>query len=402
MDISVIMLTCNRAARCRETLLHNAHALKKYCSEIILVNNGREPVGCPDGFPAEVAFREITMPSNKGAAARNSGIQIARSDILLMLDDDAYLADHMIGSVLECLRTPQAPGTVALRVENMQGREEACLLPSVFHGCAVAFLRRALIAVGGYPEKYIYYGEEYDLAFRLYQNQWRAVMCNTPDRVRHVRDSAGRSKDRIIHYLVRNNLFTWGRFLPRPLLAPAVVDTWQRYYLVARKEKALSGFRKGVAAGLFSLARGRRHPRPLHPAALQQALLIEAAAQWIPVMKEAAKPLVICGIGKFPRVWQRQMRAAGLRIIAYYDMNRCWKGQAVNGVPVQVLQADTPLPHTANALYLCGFAGVGENLEWARILKRAGLRPLAGNREEFAATGTFDLPRLGPFQLFNA
>ena len=104
MDCSVIIATHNRRpilARCIDCL--RAQQIGADHFEIVVVDDGStdgtaEAAGDPDG---RVAVRLVRCDERRGpAAARNRGLEVARGDVAVFLDDDAlappwFLGEHM-------------------------------------------------------------------------------------------------------------------------------------------------------------------------------------------------------------------------------------------------------------------------------------------------------------------
>jgi len=404
VDVSVIVLTHNRPARCEDSVTQNAKAMQGLRAEVLVINNGQQAVPLPPQI-GDIACRILQMPYNMGAEARNIGLREARGEFILALDDDSYIDPGLVEAMLAAFRPDPAIGAVACRIQN-GATEEACLLPTVFHGCAAGFRKRAMERVGGYPEGYLYYGEEYDLAFRLYQAGYRIALCNHARKVRHVRDGGGRDKNNIIKLLIRNNTHLWFRFLPWNAILPAVYDTVQRYYNVARKERALRGFWRGMAETPAAAFRGLRRRRPMDRATYEKvALVAQLRGVGAKLRRLGAGRLVICGVGKLPSLWLRTLRDAGCEVAAFWDFNDCWTGRRIRGVPVRVVGARLP-PAPANCQFLVGTTSLAENTRWQNQLIRGGLtatetRWVALPQETSAYSGSFDLHRVCCLDVFN-
>jgi GT2 family glycosyltransferase len=79
----------------------------------------------------------------------------------------------------------------------------SCVVPS-FIGFAHLLRREVFLALGGYQESFVYYGEEKDFCLRLLDGGYRTVYL--PDaRVAHVVDAGGRSQTRYLRFVVRND-----------------------------------------------------------------------------------------------------------------------------------------------------------------------------------------------------
>jgi len=420
VDFSVIILTCNRVARCLDSVAHNADRLTGHVSEIIVVNNGTQPVDLPTTI-AGSSCQILQMPRNLGAEARNAGIAVAKGKYIVFVDDDAYFPDDFAKCTWKMFNEHPDVAGISFRVEGNNGEEESCLLPSVFHGCACAFTKKWLDKVGGYPKGYGYYGEEYDLAFKIYAQGGRIILgqwaflgarASRPPHlphsrasrpfVRHIRDSSGRNKERIIRLLIRNNIYTWCRFLPLKMFKPLIHDTLQRYKRVARKEGAGRGYLTGCLQVPCSMLRGLLHRKAFDPQTVDNVLLIRHLREVLGQLSTPKKNVVICGIGKFPSIWRQELALRGFTVTGYADFNTCWQDQQLDGVPVFVPAQETIPEIAPDTLYFVGLASLADNLKWHRLFMGAGYTDILPEMEQFADGRVHDLPQLGPFGVFRA
>src|SRR3954447_5338295 len=82
-DITVVVATRNRRDRLMETLPRHAAA-------VILVDNGsddRTPEAVEAAFPQ---VQVVRLGTNRGAAARNVGVELARTPFVAFADDDSF------------------------------------------------------------------------------------------------------------------------------------------------------------------------------------------------------------------------------------------------------------------------------------------------------------------------
>ncbi len=367
-DVSLVVLTHNRMERCVESLCRNAAALGNVRGEILVVNNGREPLPVNDtvgGIPC----RQFKMPRNLGASARNIGIREASSDLLLMMDDDAYITPGSAERMLELFRADQHIGALGFRIMGNDGSEEACLLPTVFHGCACGFRKSALLETGGYPSGFLYYGEEYDLAFRLHAAGYRIELNADGCRAHHVRDGIGRDKNRIVRLLVRNNSLLWVTFFPWRHALAAIGDTLQRYARVARKENAEDGFRRGVAALPHAIVRGLLRRKRLDTSVFDRVTLLDRVRDACRRLQDGRiRRVMVCGVGKFPSMWTQAIREQGLMVSSFLESNPLWGGARVGGLPVRLVAAGEAPDAPAATACLVGSSSRTENERWIRKL----------------------------------
>jgi GT2 family glycosyltransferase len=371
VKLTAVVLTHNRVQRCRESLRHNARALQAAGqAEILLINNGSQPVELGDNI-AGVLLRTLAPKKNLGAESRNLALKHARGEILLFLDDDVFIEPHHAQRMLQVFAEDPETGAVAFRIFNGD-REEASLLPSVFHGCAVGIRRNALAKVGGYPRGYMYYAEEYHVAFRLLEYGYRLRFVDAPPHVQHVRDAAGRSKNRIIYRLIRNNTRLMTTFIPRQHRADALRDMLQRYRLVARKENAVTGYRKGLLAMPLAILTGLREAAPLDPELFAQIALLPQLDDAMATLPPASS-IVLCGTGRFPNLWKKHIQHAGHHVAAFLDRNPCWAGQAIAQTPVLPDLSDLSPP----IILLNGLSSFAETNQWnARFIERPSCRTI--------------------------
>src|SRR5688500_18716208 len=84
---------------------------------VVVVGNGWEPVGLPDGVRGHGLATGVAIPS-----ARNAGAAVAVGDVLLFLDDDTSLADDDALARLGGMLAGDAElGLVQCRVEPLGG-----------------------------------------------------------------------------------------------------------------------------------------------------------------------------------------------------------------------------------------------------------------------------------------
>lgn len=366
IDISVIVLTCNRSERCRDSLKKNQAELASFRTEWWLINNGTETVELPPAPPAPT--RLIQMPRNGGTAARNAVLGKASGSCLLMIDDDAYINRASIQSAFNQLQEHPEAGGVILSVQN-----EGCLLSTIFHGCAVLFSTAALEAAGGYPTDYLYYGEEYEVSFRLASAGYLMLQAepDLPEAV-HVRDSQGRDTNHILYRLVRNNTCCWARSLPFRHLGGALYDTLYRYHHVATKEQARAGFRRGVRSLPRALLRGLFSRHALNEENYGEISLNTALEQVARQIKKEDHPrIVLCGFGKFPSGWIRILKIHGLEIIGILEQNSAFHGRHFRGIPIHSPEALNKLTDPQN-YFITGISSRPANTDWENRLTKHG------------------------------
>ncbi len=181
-----------------------------------------------------------------------------------MLDDDSWPEEGAIEKTVALFDRRPDLGAVACRVRLAESRDthDAGGVPGIFFNCGGAIRRSAFVAAGGYPIDFDYYVEEYALACRLWQQGWR-VEPRGDLKVIHRRTITNRDNNRMLRYLVRNNLVLWQRYAPDDRLDDMIDSTLERYARVAAKEDARLGYQEGLCAGRARIADGTIRRSPL-------------------------------------------------------------------------------------------------------------------------------------------
>ncbi|MFN4234269.1 MAG: glycosyltransferase family 2 protein [Bacteroidia bacterium] len=104
-ELSIIIPTFNRENIIKNTIIELVKSIKNINAEIIIINDGNKD------FKLSIDDARIKIFNNKGkgaAAARNTGAQLATSDIILFLDDDIILSEVALKTLLSyTLKNPQ-------------------------------------------------------------------------------------------------------------------------------------------------------------------------------------------------------------------------------------------------------------------------------------------------------
>jgi GT2 family glycosyltransferase len=271
---SIIIATRNRS----DVLLANLELLSSAAeglAEIIVVDNASD-----DGTAQAVTsrfprVRVIELDHNGYAAARNAGAETARAPYLVMLDDDSLIdrtSLQAIPAAFDLWPNLGAFGCLVSRADRRtSGKQtvhtntpayETGGLPGVFIGCGAAIKRDIMLDLGGYPEDYGYYGEEYDLCCRLW-HAGQTVVWFDDITVTHQRAERGRDADRMLRFLTRNNIRLWDRYAPERRRRAMIAQTVERYARIARKEGALVGYEHGLREGCDWINDGGAGRQPL-------------------------------------------------------------------------------------------------------------------------------------------
>lgn len=178
--ISVVICTYNGAATLRECL-EGVGALRYPRFEVILVDDGSTDASAAIG--AEFGARVISSANRGLSAARNTGMEAARGEIVAYLDDDAhpdrdwltYLSATFASTDFAAVGGPNVPPVdetgVAACVANSPGGPVHVLVSDTeaehLPGCNMAFRRAALQSIGGFDPRFRVAGDDVDVCWRL-------------------------------------------------------------------------------------------------------------------------------------------------------------------------------------------------------------------------------------------
>ena len=200
--------------RCLESLAAVVHL----APEVLIFDDGSAaPLSAA---LAELSFalpyRVIRDDSAPGyIAGRNRLVREASAPRVLLLDDDAALLgrEAVAGALAVMDRDPQV-AAIAFAQAGRDGKpwdaamqpsrsRQTCVIPS-YIGFAHLLRRDVFLELGGYRESFVFYGEEKDYCLRLIDAGYRTVYL--PDAlIVHDPDPGGRSKQRYLRYVTRND-----------------------------------------------------------------------------------------------------------------------------------------------------------------------------------------------------
>ena len=212
--LTVGITTRNRPAslqRCVESLRHIAHLQP----EILVFDDASdEPVSSM--LPSRPHLRVIRGGRGSGyIVGRNILMSEALADSVLLLDDDAALLESAgIERGLDILARDSGVAAIAFAQANEDGRPwpesmqpgsgQSVRYVAAFIGFAHLLRRDAFVALGGYRESFVFYGEEKDYCLRLLDRGLGVVYL--PDAlVVHAQDALGRTGQRYLRYVTRND-----------------------------------------------------------------------------------------------------------------------------------------------------------------------------------------------------
>ena len=180
--VTVVVATRDRCERLMDSL-------PRHPSPVILVDNGSS-----DGTPEEVRRRlpwveVVELGENRGAVARNVGVERAGTRYVAFADDDSWWAPGALDRAADLL--DEHPRTALLAARVLVGPDQrldpisaemaasplppADVGPSIlgFLACAAVVRRDAFLAVGGFDDVIFFFGEEERVALDLAAAGWQ-------------------------------------------------------------------------------------------------------------------------------------------------------------------------------------------------------------------------------------
>lgn len=278
-------------------------------AEVVLVDNGSTDGTAAWSRATYPAVRLVELRKNLGfAGGTNAGLRAARGELLLLLNNDAFVEPGFVaalldviarrpeigaaGAVLTFAHRPELVASAGIRVRGdgvaldlWPGQPVADLptAPQEIMGpsAGAVLYRRALIEdIGLMPPRFFSYLEDVDLAWRALLRGWRSVVV--PDaRARHVYSAtAGQGSPFKQRLLGRNRVRTIVRCMPEPLLLrclPAILayDLLAGAYSLLTRQPAIVAGRLAALHELPALLRERRDIQARRTAP------IEAIERWL-------------------------------------------------------------------------------------------------------------------------
>lgn len=266
-EVGVVVLTMGRRP---EELVHAVHSVLDQVAvstSVIVVGNGWQPVGLPEGVLT------LGLPENLGIpAGRNAGAARLGAPLLFFLDDDAVLPTATtLRALVDRLTDDRA--LVQPRVVDPSGRpapgrwvprlragDPARPGPATTLWEGATLIRRsAFEAAGGWPDEFFYAHEGIDLVWRVWDtgaSAWYAgdVVVHHPviNPTRHAEFWRMNARNRV--WLARRNL-------PIPL-QPCYVGSWVAITLLrVHHIAALRAWFTGLWEGARVRPTGRRAMR---------------------------------------------------------------------------------------------------------------------------------------------
>lgn len=235
--------------------------------DVVVVGNGWEPTGIPDGVRTVYLAENVGIPEG-----RNVGAREVHGDIVFFYDDDAWLPrDDVLARLAAVIESDPTVAIAQPRGVDPDGRPSprrwvprlkvdeggAPGEVAVFWEGVHCVRRTAFEQVGGWPGHFFYGHEGIDIAFRLIDAGWSLRYCPWIE-VHHPAQPASRH-DVFYRMNARNRVWVAKRNLPGPV-ALAYVGTWTAITLARVHDRhALKVWFGGLREGIVTDA-GERRP----------------------------------------------------------------------------------------------------------------------------------------------
>jgi len=244
MELSVIIVNWNTRDLLRRCLESIAAAVTGIAHEIIVVDNASSDgsgVMVKERFPA---VHLIENPENRGfGAANNQALRIMAGKYALLLNSDAMLTENAVSELIASLERRPDAAMACGQLLNADGSRQnsiaafptlltltanmpllECLFPRRFPGkrqmysepvevdsgigACLLVRKRAIDEVGMFDERYFFFFEETDWAFRMRRARWKVLHVPTAFIYHLQGQSIGRDvRSRIEFYRSRYQFF---------------------------------------------------------------------------------------------------------------------------------------------------------------------------------------------------
>ncbi|WP_233245610.1 glycosyltransferase family 2 protein [Salinibacterium hongtaonis] len=250
--------------------LESVLAQEGISADVVVVGNGWNPTGLPDGV------RALALPENLGIpAGRNRGVEQVTGEWLFFLDDDARVpSPTFVTDAIALMTQDPTIGLVQPRVVDPSGvtnprrwvprirKGEATHSSNVFSVWEGALVMPRVVfdRTGGWAEPFFYAHEGIELAWRVWDQGLRVWYAG--DLVAYHPAIEPTRHDYYYRLNARNRVWLAKRNLPW-VIAPLYVGSWTAIQLLrwARNPGALKAWFGGWRAGWREPAGERRRIR---------------------------------------------------------------------------------------------------------------------------------------------
>lgn len=274
--VSYIVITMNRPhelAGCLTSIRTQDYPHK----QIIVVDNGSSDNSVNllrEQFP-EIEFNPLER--NYGVAGgRNRGIEMARGEICIFLDDDAqFVHSDATAKTLSYFQADPQLACLAFFIQNaVTGLEDRKSIPRVdkrhiardypcgyFCGAGFAVKRLVFSKIGMFWERLLYGGEDLDFSYRLL-NQGYQLLRSFSIKVLHDEVLQTRPPGQWVYVNARNRCWIATKNLPWRYVISTSLLWWSYTALISLQRKQFHHFARSIRDSLLGLPTvlQERHP----------------------------------------------------------------------------------------------------------------------------------------------
>lgn len=269
----VVLLTMGRRPAEMTRALESMRAQTGVALDIVVVGNGWNPTGLPEGVRAQ------HLPENLGIpAGRNAGVGLVEGEFIAFIDDDAWLLDDdFLLTCTRLFREDPGLGMMQARVTDPDhpGQEPRRWIPRMRKGdprttsavfsvieMVVVLPRAVFDAAGGWAGEYFYAHEGIELAWRVW-DQGKRVEYRGDLRIGHPVMEPTRHEE-YYYTNARNRVWLARRCLHWPF-SWAYVASWTAVQIIRgrRDRAAMRTWWRGWRDGWRLPAWAGKRPRKL-------------------------------------------------------------------------------------------------------------------------------------------
>lgn len=282
-EVSFVVITMNRRDDVRRCL-DNISQQDCQPGEIILVDNASS-----DGTARMVQeefphVRIIESETNLGVSGgRNVGIQAAKGEICICLDDDAEFSSRSATKrIVEYFQNDAKLACLALTIiDPTTGTEDRKAIPrrdkkslpndyetTYFCGAGFAVRRGVFLELGMFWEPFIYGAQELDLSYRFLDHGYRLLHTKQVT-VLHHETAAARPRGQYFYFNTRDRPWLAIRHLPLRYVATTIVLWWLQLGATSLRHRRVLAYLKGILASIAGIPKAVATRRRIGRAALR-------------------------------------------------------------------------------------------------------------------------------------
>ncbi|MBD3378160.1 glycosyltransferase [candidate division KSB1 bacterium] len=264
MKLSIIYITFQRPKDILKSIDSALEQKHFNDTEIIIIDNDKTS-DLSELLPKKPSIRYFKQNQNLGVAeGRNEGIRKANGEILIFIDDDAYLGrEDTLIHIRTLFSSHSKLGCVAFKIINhYSGKvlshefphpkttlQNHQMLVSLFIGAGHAIRKSVFDHLGLYLDL-TYWGEELEYSYRMIKNGYEILYVPEITVFHKVSPSGRLDHQKLIYYSFRNRFYATIPHVPFPYIV-INLSSWTFIWLIKSiKVSAFRSFIKALGDGL--------------------------------------------------------------------------------------------------------------------------------------------------------